>query len=400
MTWVGKTVADKAVYVREQVVKLQQHEPSLGFEPHLFEMALGRIDELAQGKTKSAGERLDRAIKAIKSAESSLPTVREELSRSYCLNLRPCSETGCMLFPDRVVKRLCRDHDAEQCRAHRFGVEVGDVHDLLARQGWRCASCRVPLHTRLTCDSESGTEPCIIDHDHESTAADGLPETKCRKEHVRAALCSTCNRIEGHLRVDGVWERMWNAESLVGILRFHHEVERGKRFVGFPPTVMDAEKLIAAAKKTKSKRLKEKYKEALQRLRSWANEVLLDGAGEESEESGIGEEEEEENALQEATVYMERVMRAVERAREAKKKRERVRDRVVASNILSLHSPPLEDLNLGGTGGKGVAEEGKCPPKTPMRAKSSLSSHDALRGFAVDMKASLPVLPPATPLRG
>lgn len=77
-----------------------------------------------------------------------------------------------------TTARLQRDRNRNRLLKQRYGITLEQYHDILERQGGKCAICR-----------GGSTMALSVDHNHANL-------------RVRGLLCKPCNRILGHWRDD------------------------------------------------------------------------------------------------------------------------------------------------------------------------------------------------------
>lgn len=71
----------------------------------------------------------------------------------------------------------------------RYKLTPERVEQFLIAQEFKCAICRVDIHSPYDPNPPEGTAKCVIDHDH-------------RDGHVRGLLCSACNTGLGQFEDD------------------------------------------------------------------------------------------------------------------------------------------------------------------------------------------------------
>lgn len=105
---------------------------------------------------------------------------------------RPAPHPGprCATCHRKAGKR--RRRQAHESRTRRtYGITAEDYTALYEAQGGRCYGCQ-----RAT----GAGKALAVDHDHD--CREGHPVKQGCRKCVRGLLCSTCNRIIGHLRDD------------------------------------------------------------------------------------------------------------------------------------------------------------------------------------------------------
>jgi len=97
-----------------------------------------------------------------------------------------------------------------------YRLQQPDYEWLWAKQGGRCAGCKVEFAHPLRKEGRTGVKP-EVDHLH-IKGPDGQ-EVQCEKKDVRGLLCRQCNQFLGKIRDNK--ERMQN---LVNYLKQHGEL--------------------------------------------------------------------------------------------------------------------------------------------------------------------------------
>jgi len=71
----------------------------------------------------------------------------------------------------------------------RYKLSAGRLEQFLVDQDYKCAICRVAIHSPYDPNPPEETAACVVDHDH-------------RDGHVRGLLCSACNTGLGQFEDD------------------------------------------------------------------------------------------------------------------------------------------------------------------------------------------------------
>jgi hypothetical protein len=107
---------------------------------------------------------------------------------------RPAPHPGPRCATCHKAATRSRKRQAHQTNTRRvYGLLEGDYEALYAAQGGRCYGCR---------RASGKLKALAVDHDHR--CPEGHPVKQGCRKCVRGLLCSTCNRLIGHLRDDPI----------------------------------------------------------------------------------------------------------------------------------------------------------------------------------------------------